>query len=206
VVAFNMSEWHVFVGLLRGPRSDVLVLVTTFGLTVLLDLTVAIQVGVVLAALLFMKRMAEVTQVRSITDQLSDVERAGFEAENPDVSLPENTEVFELAGSFFFGAAHRFTEALSELRRHPRVVILRMREVYAMDATGLHALEEVHSRLAHQGTALLLSGVRSQPMSALVSSGALDRIGEENVLGSFKDAVARAWAVSGPIPGPGRTS
>jgi SulP family sulfate permease len=195
VVAFNMSEWHVFASLLRGPRSDVLVLLTTFGLTVLVDLTVAIQVGVVLAALLFMRRMAEVTQVRSITNQLKDVERIGFEAENPDVVLPEGTEVFEIAGSFFFGAAHRFTEALSELSRHPRIVVLRMREVYAMDATGLHALEEVHARLTHQGVTLLLSGVRAQPMSALVDSGVLDRIGEENVLGSFRDAVARAWDI-----------
>lgn len=193
VVAFNMSEWHVFAGLLRGPRSDVLVLLTTFGLTVLVDLTTAIQVGVVLAALLFMKRMAEVTQVRSVTERLHDIEGIGFEAENPDIVLPDDTEVFEIAGSFFFGAAHRFTEALSELRRHPRFVVLRMREVYAMDATGLHALEEVHARLRRQGTVLLLSGVRSQPMDVLVRSGALDRIGEDNVLGSFRGAVARAW-------------
>jgi SulP family sulfate permease len=195
VVAYHMSEWHVFRALLSGPKSDALVLVTTFLLTVLVDLTVAIQAGVVLASLLFMRRMAEVTEVRSVTNQLRDEERVGFEAENPDVVLPPGTEVFEIAGSFFFGAAHRFTEALSELSRHPNIVILRMRDVYSMDATGLHALEEVHARLAKAGVVLLLSGVRAQPLMALVQSGALERLGEDNVLGSFRDATIRAWAV-----------
>ena len=196
VVAYHMSEWKVFRSLLRGPRSDVLVLLCTFGLTVLVDLTVAIQVGVVLASLLFMRRMAEVTEVRSITDQLRDVERVGFEAENPDVVLPDDTEVFEIGGSFFFGAAYRFTEALGEMHRKPRIVILRMREVYAMDSTGLHALEQVHARMRGQGGWLVLSGVRAQPMMALVRSGVLDRLGEENVCGSFREALVRAWALS----------
>jgi SulP family sulfate permease len=164
---------------------------------VLIDLVVAIQVGVVLAALLFMRRMAEVSQVRSVTDEIIEAERAGFEAENPDVALPEGTEVFEIAGSFFFGAAQRFSEALAEIRRTPRVVILRMRDVFAMDVTGLHALEEVHTRFQRQGITMLLSGVRSQPMMVLVRSGALDRFGEDNVLGSFRDAAERAWVVVG---------
>jgi SulP family sulfate permease len=200
VVAYNMSEWRVFRGLLTGPRSDVLVLLSTFGLTVLVDLTVAIQAGVVLAALLFMRRMAEVSQVRSVTEELNDAERVGFEAENPDVVLPPGTEVYEVAGSFFFGAAQRFSEALSEIRLKPRVVILRMRDVFAMDVTGLHALEEVHERFRRQGITMLLSGVRSQPMMVLVRSGALERLGEDNVLGSFRDAVARAWDVAGGGP------
>lgn len=195
VVAYNMSEWRVFLGLFKGPLSDVLVLLVTFGLTILVDLTAAIQVGVVLAALLFMRRMAEVSQVRSVTDQLKDVERIGFEAENPDVVLPEGTEVFEIAGSFFFGAAQRFSEALAEVKKVPRVVILRMREVFAMDATGLRALEEVHHRFTKQGTVVLISGIRAQPLMVLQRSGALDRFGPENVLGSFKEASVRAWTV-----------
>jgi SulP family sulfate permease len=200
VVAYHMSEWRVFFGLLRGPRSDVLVLLTTFGLTVLVDLTVAIQVGVVLAALLFMRRMAEVTEVRAVTGQLKDVERIGFEAENPDVVLPGGTEVFEIAGSFFFGAAQRFSEVLEEIHRKPRIVILRMREVFAMDATGLHALEKVHQRLQKHGVILLLSGVRAQPLAVMVRSGALDRLGEDNVLGSFREASVRAWEVVDDLP------
>jgi SulP family sulfate permease len=196
VVAYNMSEWRVFMSLLRGPWSDILVLLSTFGLTVMVDLTVAIQVGVVLASLLFMRRMAEVTQVRAVTDQLADEERVGFEAESPDVVLPPRTEVFEIAGSFFFGAAQRFSEALSEIQRAPRVVILRMRDVFSMDASGLHALEEVHDRFRHRGITMLLSGVRAQPMMVLVKSGALDRFGERNVLGSFKEASVRAWEIA----------
>jgi SulP family sulfate permease len=136
--------------------------------------------------------------VRSVTDRLSDEERVGFEAENPDVALPEGTEVFEIAGSFFFGAAHRFTEALSELSRHPHVVILRMRDVYAIDATGLHALEEVHTRLAKAGTAMILSGVRAQPLEAMVKSGTLEKLEEQNVLGTFREAAIRAWALASP--------
>ena len=152
----------------------------------------AIQVGVVLAALLFMRRMAEVSQVRSITDEVGAPERAGLDAETAELALPPRTEVFEVAGSFFFGAAQRFSEALGEIQRRPDVVILRMRDVFAMDATGLHALEEVHARFARQGITLLLSGVRAQPMMVLVKSGALERLGEENVVGSFADAVAQA--------------
>jgi SulP family sulfate permease len=195
VVAYNMSEWRVFLGLLKGPRSDVIVLLSTFLLTVLVDLTVAIQVGVVLASLLFMRRMAEVSQVRAITDQLKDVERIGFEAEYPDLALPEGTEVFEIAGSFFFGAAQRFSEALSEVKRQPRLVILRMRQVFAMDATGLHALEEVIERFRKRGVPVLLSGIQDQPMEVLRRSGVLKAVGPSNVLASFREASVRAWEV-----------
>src|SRR5690606_34612642 len=196
-VAYNMSEWHVFKSLLRGPKSDVLVLLVTFGLTVLVDLAVAIQVGVMLAALLFMRRMAEVTEVRSTTGECTEDDRGGFEQEHPGLSLPPGTPVFEIVGSFFFGAAQSFTEALGRVSRPPKIIILRLREVSAMDATGMHALEQVHRRLAGQGTTMLLSGTRAQPREALVRSGALERFGEANVLDSFAAAVARAWGVVG---------
>jgi SulP family sulfate permease len=191
IVAYNMSEWRIFLRLLRGPKSDVLVLLTTFGLTVLVDLTAAIQVGVVLAALLFMHRMAAVSEVRSVTDEFAN-EPKGFEGERSDIPLPASCDVYEIAGSFFFGAAQRFTEALTSVERRPRVVILRMRDVFAMDASGLHALETVCRRFAAQGTAVLLSGVRDQPMGVLTRSGALERIGSDNVLGTFREAVLRA--------------
>jgi SulP family sulfate permease len=200
VVAYNMSEMHVFSGLLRGPRSDVLVLLSTFALTVLVDLVVAIEVGVVLAALLFMRRMSEVSTVRSITDQMVDTERAGFAVEDAGVVLPKGTEVFEVAGSFFFGSAQRFSEVLGEIQSKPRLVILRMRDVLALDSTGLHALEKVHERLRRHGTHLILSGVHAQPMSVLVRSGAYKRFGEANVLGSFREAAVRAWEVLDEAP------
>ncbi len=190
VVAYNMSEWHVFLRLLRGPRSDVLVLLTTFVLTVAVDLTVAIQAGVVLAALLLMRRMAEVTQVRAIRDVL-EYETAEL-AENGIAEVPDDVEVFEINGSFCFGAAAKFTETLLSTSGTPRVVILRMRHVLAMDATGLEALEGVAIRLRRRGAHLLLSGIHAQPLIALERSGALERIGPENVLGSFAEALARA--------------
>jgi len=190
VVAYNMSEWRAFLRLFHGPRSDVLVLLTTFALTVAIDLTVAIQVGVVLAALLFMRRMAEVTQVRALRE-IVDYE-ASEAGDGPASPLPAGVEVFEINGSFCFGAARKFTETLLSLQSAPEVVILRMRHVLAMDATGLEALEEVAARFRRRGTALLLSGVHAQPLVVMERSGALDRLGEQNVFASFPEAMARA--------------
>lgn len=190
VVAYNMSEWHVFARLLRGPRSDALVLVATFVLTVAVDLTVAVQVGVVLASLLFMRRMAEVTQVKAVRDVVDYESPDALEGEI--VGVPADVEVFEINGSFCFGAARKFTEALLASHVRTRAVILRMRHVLAMDATGLHALEDVAQRLRRRGTRLLLSGVHAQPLIALERSGALERIGTENVFESFDEALAAA--------------
>jgi SulP family sulfate permease len=185
-----MSEWHVFLRLLRGPRSDALVLLTTFVLTVAVDLTVAIQTGVVLAALLFMRRMTEVSQIKAIRDI------AGYESaelhENSAPEVPDHVEVFEINGSFCFGAARKFTETLLASQTAPRFVILRMRHVLAMDATGLHALEDVAARLQRRGTSLLLSGIHAQPLIALERSGALERIGEDHLFANFSGAVAHA--------------
>lgn len=198
VVSWNMSELHLFLKLFRGPKSDILVLVSTFLLTVLVDLTVAIQVGVVLAALLFMRRMAEVTQVGYVTGMLEEQE------ENPDDPLllkrrrvPPGVEVFEVSGPFFFGAADKFKNALSEIKEKPRILILRMRHVLTLDATALQALESVYSRARREHTTLVLSGVHAQPLIVLERSGLLDKIGEDNVHGNIDDALDRARALLG---------
>lgn len=196
IVAWNMSEVESFRRLLKGPRSDVLVLLITFGLTVLVDLVVAIEVGVVLAALLFMRRMSEVSIIRPVNGEANGAEPPAGDVVEPDRPLPPGTEVFEVAGSFFFGSAQRFSDVLSEIESHPSVVILRMREVLALDSTGLHALETVHAGLGRAGTRLLLSGVHSQPRAVLERSGALDRVGRENVLGTYAEACARAWEIA----------
>ncbi|GJM43187.1 MAG: sodium-independent anion transporter [Gemmatimonadota bacterium] len=190
VVAYNMSEWHVFLRLLSGPRSDALVLLATFFLTVVVDLTVAIQVGVVLASLLFMRRMAEVTEVKPIRD-IVDYDKVDL-VEDGTLEVPAEVDVFEINGSFCFGAASKFTETLLASQGTPTVVILRMRYVLAIDATGLHALEEVANRLRHRGAHLLLSGLHAQPLVAMERSGALARIGEDQLFGSFADAVSHA--------------
>jgi sulfate permease, SulP family len=190
VIAYNMSEWRHFLHLFRGPRSDVLVLLTTFLLTVLVDINAAIQAGVVLAALLLMHRMAEVSAVKPVTDMLGYEEAgAGQGAASPP---PAGVEIFEINGSFCFGAAEKFTEITANLKTRPRVVILRMRNVLAMDATGLHALESVAARYRRQQTVLLLTGVHAQPMVALAKSGALAQIGKENLYMDFELALTRA--------------
>lgn len=184
---------HVFFRLLRAPRRDVLVLLATFLLTVAVDLVVAIQAGVVLAALLFMRRMAEVTQVKQLRD-ITDYE--SFEtAGNHAPDIPAKVEVFEIHGSFGFGAARKFTETLLASRTTPDVVILRMRHVLAMDATGLHALEDILVRLRKRAARLLLSGVHAQPLVVFERSGMLERIGEDSVFSSFDDALERAEAL-----------
>ena len=193
VVAYNMSEWRVFAQLLRSPRGDVLVLMSTFVLTVVVDLNVAIQVGMVLSSFLFMMRMAEVTQVRAVRDAL-DYETAPGDPIGP-VELPPQVAVFEINGTFCFGAARSFTETLQSDRRRPRVVILRMRHVMAIDATGLHALEDVHKRLQQQGTTLLLAGVHAQPLTAMTRANAVQLIGLDNMFTNFSEAVDRATQI-----------
>ncbi len=197
VVAYNMSEWHLFVKMFRSPKSDILVLLTTFLLTVFLDLTVAIQVGVVLASFLFMRRMAEATQVGYVTGMLQ-------EEENPDDPLalklrqiPAGVEVFEVAGPFFFGAADKFKDALTTAKGQPQILILRLRHVLTLDATALQALESVLKKSQRAGNTLILSGVHAQPLIVLERSGLLTQIGEDNVLGNIDAALNRARVLLG---------
>ncbi|HEX9659686.1 MAG TPA: sulfate permease [Rhodothermales bacterium] len=192
VVAYNMSEWRLFVKLFRGPKSDILVLLSTFLLTVLIDLTVAIQVGVVLAALLFMRRMADVTQVGYITRLLEDEEEVDDANRIAGKDVPAGVEVFEVNGPFFFGAADKFKDAINQVEKKPRVLILRLRSVLTLDATGLIALEEVFARTAREGTILVLSGVHAQPLTTMQRSGFLDRVGEKNIFDNIDHALERA--------------
>jgi len=196
VVAYHMSEWRTFRGELTAPKSDVVVLLTTFALTVLIDLTVAIEVGMVLAAFLFMRRMAEVTNISIVTRELADSD--GDDESDPnavrDRTVPNGVEVFEINGPFFFGAAEQFKDTLNQVAKKPKVLIIRMRDVPAIDATGLHALRELARRYRGEGTLLLLSDVHAQPMFALVRSDILQEIGEENLFGNIDDALNRARA------------
>lgn len=206
VVAYNMSEWRTFRAELRAPRSDVAVLLTTFTLTVLVDLTVAITAGMVAAAFLFMRRMAEVTNVSAVTRELED--GADIYATDPNGvkrrRVPVGVEVFEVNGPFFFGAAETFRETIGQVGRKPKVIIIRMRNVLAIDSTGLHVLAEVVRRSRRDGTVVLLSDVHAQPMIAIARSTLLDAIGEENIFGNLDDALNRARAHLGlpaePVP------
>ena len=202
VVAYNMSEWRTVVNEMRAPKSDAAVLIVTFLLTVLVDLTVAISVGMVASAFLFMRRMAEVTNVSAVTRELEDVH--DNYATDPDGvrrrSVPKDVEVFEINGPFFFGAAESFRETLGQIGRKPKVLIVRMRNVPAIDSTGIHALKEVVHRARHDGTLVLLSEVHTQPLVAISRSAAIEDIGAENVFGNLDDALNCARAHLG-LPG-----
>jgi SulP family sulfate permease len=200
-VAWSMAEFHAVRSVLRSPRSDVIVLVTTFALTVGIDLTVAIQVGMVLAAFLFMRRMAVISEAGAIRQMASEEERP----EDPDRGLrrdvPPGVEIFEIYGTLFFGAAAKFKDAMRRIERPPRVLILEMRDALAVDATGLRALEDVLARADKDGTQLLLSGVHAQPLVALERSGLLARVGEDNALPDLRAALARARQIVSQPPG-----
>jgi sulfate permease, SulP family len=200
LVAYRMAEWRVFRSELRAPRSDAVVLVTTFALTVVVDLSVAIGVGMVLASFLFMRRMSEVTNVRAITAGFADP-AAGDEGD-PDAvwrrDVPAGVEVYEIDGPFFFGAAEKFKDTLAEVSKKPKVLVIRMRNVPAIDSTAIHALEDLVRRTQGDGTRVLLSDVHAQPLVALGRSDTLDLIGEEHLFGRIEDALAAARAYLTP--------
>jgi SulP family sulfate permease len=199
VVAYNMSEWRSFRKILRAPRSDIAVMLVTFFLTVVVDLTVAIQVGVILSAMFFIRRMAEVSQVTAMTKDLQDVEE-GEGAEAGAQKVPDGVEVFEVYGSLFFGAVDQFTETIRELRKKPKVFILETKNLLAIDATGLRAIEDLLHSFRAQGTTMVISGIHKQPLFALVQAGLMDRIGEDNVCGSLEEALARARELTAVKP------
>ncbi len=188
-VAYNMGEWHHFARLFKWPRSDAAVFLTTFALTVLFDLTLAVEVGMVLAAILFIKRVADTSQVTPVSPD-NDTEGPQHSLLGKDV--PEQVQVFRILGPFFFGVADRLETALKRAQREPRVVILRMRKVTVVDATGLNALENLYEKLQHRHHQLVISALQPQPYQALKKSGLLARIGEENVCPDIDAALARS--------------
>lgn len=197
IVAWNMSEIDHFRGLLKAPKSDIAVLLTTFGLTVLIDLTVAVQVGMVLAALLFMRRMSEVTNIQKMAgldageDASAGAERADRAAKER-AGVPEGVLVYEINGPFFFGVVDRLADLSMRGAGAPHVFILQMRDVPAIDASGLHALEQFHDRCRRQGADLLVVGLHAQPWMAVRRSGLDDRLGEENLCASLDEALERS--------------
>ncbi|HXI84236.1 MAG TPA: SulP family inorganic anion transporter [Verrucomicrobiae bacterium] len=189
VVAYRMGEWENFPELWRGPKSDFMVLVVTFGLTVVFDLTIAVGVGLTMAGALFVKRMEEITQIRLVTAD-SELDVGGGSIR--DKEIPKGVLVYRIEGPFFFGAAEKLEAALERYSTVPRVVIFRMRTVPAVDATGLHALEVMLDKFHRKRTQLILSGVQPQPMKVLFNAGFIDKIGLDNVCANIDAALARA--------------
>ena len=194
MVGYNMSGWRTFVHMVRtAPKSDVAVLVITFLLTVFFDLVVAIEFGMVLAAFLFLKRMADVAQVRQWVekDEHDDSELS----ETTDLKyVPQNAVVYELFGALFFGAANDFLNIEHEEGKN--ALILRMRNVPAMDVSGLDALEETLEICQKRGMTLILSHVNDQPYRVMEKAGFIDKIGEENLCANIDSSLARAASLA----------
>jgi SulP family sulfate permease len=170
------------------------VLLGTFGLTVLVDLTVAIEFGMVAAAFLFMRRMAEVTHVKAVEIELDDQGDPYLTDPNGvrTRKVPSGVEVYEINGPFFFGAAETFKDTIAQIGRKPKVLIIRMRNVPAIDSTGMHVLKDLVHRTRGDGTLVLISDIHTQPLVALGRSAVIDEIGEDNVFGNLDDALNRA--------------
>jgi SulP family sulfate permease len=172
VVAYHMSEWRTVRAELRGERSDAAVLLTTFALTVLVDLTVAIAVGMVLAAFLFMKRMAETTTVAAISSQLREGSAEADEATAAarHARVPRDVEVYDINGPFFFGAAEKFKDALSQVSRRPRAMILDMENVPVIDSTGIRTLSAVVEQCRREGIRVLLADLPPETRDTIAAS------------------------------------
>ncbi|MCC6289799.1 MAG: STAS domain-containing protein [Chitinophagaceae bacterium] len=193
VVAYNMSEWESFVAILKSPKSDVAVLLVSFLLTVFIDLTVAIEVGMVLAAFLFMRKMVQFSGVNIFTKEMEDGDIVKSKEDIENFSVPKNVEVFEIKGPMFFAAAYKFKEAMRVLETPPRVLIIRMRQVPMIDATGIKTLKDVLMQTKQTKTKLILSGVaEGQVLSELQKSRLVFAIGKANVLPTFTLALERA--------------
>jgi len=190
VVAWNMSERHRFMRLLRMPRADAGVLLTVFLLTVLVDLSVAVTVGLLLATAIFMHRMSEAMHVGSV-DPMRDEAVAPAHSFRPE-DLPDGVQVYSVDGPFFFGAADRFQETLSRIGEPPRVLVLRMRNVPYLDATGINALELVIAGLQRHDTRVLLAAVQPQPLHLVRRAGILRLVGEDGLRRDTADALAHA--------------
>lgn len=197
MIAWNIAEVDHFRALLRAPRHDILVLLTTFGLTVFTDLTIGVGVGMVLASFLFMKRMSEMTTMSGLNDELIAGQRPEIidpkdPAKMAKLHIPEGVEIYEVNGPFFFGVADKLMDVLLQLERPPSVFILRLRLVPHIDATGLHALEEFVNKCRRQGIILLLGGVHAQPLFEMTRVGLLDKIGVENIFEDVEEAIDKA--------------
>ena len=196
IVAYNMSEWESFVSVMKGPRSDTVVLLTTFFLTVLVDLTVAIEIGMVLAVFLFMRKMILFSDVSILTGQMEDTNNGTDKEAIGNYTLPKGVEVFEITGPLFFGAAYKFKDAIRFIENPARVIIIRMRKVPIIDATGIKTIGEVRKEFSRRGTKLILSEVLSrQVMEELKNSRLLFAIGKANVTDNFETALKRCREV-----------
>lgn len=189
IVSYNMSGWRVFKGLLKNPKSDVTVLLITFFLTVIFDLTVAIEVGLVIACVLFMKRVMETTQISVITDEIDPNKESDLEVHEEHLIVPEGVEVYEINGPYFFGIATKFEEIMARLGDRPKIRIIRMRKVPFIDSTGIHNLTTLCKMSQKENIHIILSGVNDQVHAVLEKSGFYELLGKENICSNINEAL-----------------
>lgn len=197
MAAYRMVSWKQFTRLTRWPLSDSSIFLATFALTVLTNLTLAVEVGVVLACLLMVKRVAETSQITAVDES---TETEGSQHSLIGRKIPKGVLIFRVFGAFFFGVVDKLDDELKRARREPDVLILRVRKVLAIDATGLQALEDLHAKLKAKGKHLILSAPHTQPLASIIQSGFIDRIGPENVCPDIASSLARAREILGLPP------
>lgn len=193
VVSYGMSGWRSFLAVMKNPKSDITVLLITFFLTIIFDLTIAIEVGLIIACLLFMKRMSETTDVKAITEEIDPNLESEFSTGNLDhLIIPKGVEVYEINGPYFFGAGNKFEEIMASFGDRPQVRIIRMRKVPFVDSTGIHNLTSLCEMSQKEGIQVVLSGVREKVNAQLEHAGFYHLIGEENICSHINLALKRA--------------
>ncbi len=192
VVSYNMSGWRTFWQLRKNPKSDVIVLCMTFLLTVVFDLTVAIEVGLLVACLLFMRRMAETTQIKVIADEIDPNEDTDAQLHEEHLLIPDGVEVYEINGPYFFGIANKFEELMTALEDHPKVRVIRMRKVPFIDSTGIHNLQNLCEMSHREGTHIVLSGVTPNVYNVLEHNGFCELLGKDHICPNINVALDRA--------------
>ena len=196
IVSYNMSEWRTFKTLLKNPKSDVSVLLITFFLTIIFDLTVAIEVGLVIACILFMRRVMETTEISVIKDEIDLNKESDVELHEEHLLIPAGVEVYEINGPYFFGIATKFEEMMSKMGDRPKVRIVRMRKVPFIDSTGIHNLANLCEMSHKENIEIVLSGVNEKVNKVLAKTGFYDLLGEDNICPNINTALERAGKIA----------
>ena len=195
IVSYNMSGWRTFLQLMKNPKSDIIVLFITFFLTVIFELTIAIEVGLLIACLLFMRRMAETTQIKVIADEIDPNEETDAEVHEEHLIIPKGVEVYEINGPYFFGIANKFEELMAAMNDHPKVRVIRMRRVPFIDSTGIHNLQNLCEMSHREGTHIVLSGVTPNVYNVLEHNGFCQLLGKDHICPNINVALDRAASI-----------
>ena len=192
IVSYNMSEWRTFKALMKNPKSDVAVLLATFFLTVIFDLTIAIEIGLLLAVVLFLRRISETTSISIFKNQVHEADYVEGNSDVEKLNIPKDVEVYEIEGPFFFGVASKFEETMKQIGDKPKVRIIRMRKVPFIDSTGTHNLENFIKLSKKDKTRILLSGVNENVRNTLKKCGIEELLGAENICSNITEALEKA--------------